>query len=110
MPGQQADGSGLESTLPKNINNCLILGDKGYDWDSIRIYLEQQGAIPVIPPRKGRKNPAEYDNVIGKLRHRVENFFCRIKRHKRIALRAEQKPQNFLGFVTLSAIEDYGIL
>ena len=110
MAGQTPDAHGMLETLPDVIKACFVLADKGYDWDQIREALARKGAFVVIPPKKGRKHPAPYDQSIGKLRHRVENFFGRIKRHKRIALRSEQRKDTFLGFITLAAIDDYGNL
>ena len=36
---------------------------------------ERQGMEPVIPPRRNRKEPRDYDRVLYKLRHLVENVF-----------------------------------
>jgi transposase len=41
----------------------------------------------VIPPRKNRKQPREYDKDLYKLRHLVENSFLHLKRRRGIATR-----------------------
>ena len=57
-----------------------LLADKGYDSDAIVAKVEEQGAKAVIPPRKNRKQPREYDKHLYKLRHLVENAFLHLKR------------------------------
>ena len=37
----------------------------------------------------------------------VENFFARIKISRRVATRFEQKPENYIAFVTIAAISDW---
>lgn len=56
-----------------------LLADKGYDSDTIVVKAEGQGARVVIPPRKNRKQPREYDKALYKLRHLVENAFLHLK-------------------------------
>jgi hypothetical protein len=51
------------------INAEYLLSDKGYDSDEIIKKGEKQGMIAVIPPRKNRKVPREYDKNLYKLRH-----------------------------------------
>lgn len=87
-----------------------MLADKAYDTNEIRKYLEDNGAFAVIPPKQNRISEIAYDKEIGKLRHAVENFFCRIKRYRRVNTRYDQLPETYMGFVTLSALADYGII
>jgi putative transposase len=88
---------------------CFILADKGYDTDAIRTDLEARGAFTVIPPKTNRTKKIPYDKEVGKLRRKVENFFCRIKRYRRVNTRYDQLPITYLGFVNLSSIADYAI-
>lgn len=39
--------------------------------------------------------------------HRVENFFCRIKRHRRVSTRYEKLASAFFAFVQLAAVLDW---
>jgi transposase len=48
---------------------------------------------------KRRPNKALY-----KTRHRVESFFQRVKRYRRIATRYEKLAQNFLSMVAFAAV------
>lgn len=61
------------------------------------------GADPVIPPRKNRKVPYEYDRAVYKQWNVVEDMFCRFKDWRRIANRFDRNIENFLGAVSLTA-------
>ena len=57
-----------------------MLADKAYDADERMIKpLEAAGRVAVIPPKKNRKQPRDYDKHLYKERHLVENFFCKLK-------------------------------
>ena len=45
-----------------------------------------------IPGRKNRKVPIEYDKHCNGSRHVIENFFCRIKDHRRVATATRKPP------------------
>lgn len=105
--GNEHDSKSFEATLPETILAEYILADKAYDVNRIRAHIEERGATAVIPPKKNRVEDIEYDSEIGKLRRLVENFFARIKRFRRVATRFEQKPENYIAFVTIAAISDW---
>lgn len=85
----------------------IILGDKGYDSDAIRKYIHDSGGIANIPGRKSRKEPVFYVKEIGKKRHVVENYFCRIKRFRRVATRYDRLRETYLSFVFLASLMDW---
>ena len=58
--GNRADIS-LANDLTADVSGCYIIEDKGYDSNNHRIYLTSNGNIPVIPGRKNRIEPIEYD-------------------------------------------------
>lgn len=105
--GNEHDSQSFECVLPERIQGCDILADKAYDTDAIRLFIKERGARAAIPPQKNRKQPIHYDKEVGKSRHLVENFFCRIKRFRRVNTRHEQSPKNYIGFVTIAAIADW---
>lgn len=41
-----------------------LLADRGYDADWFRNGLKEKGISPCIPPRKKRKQPADYDKTL----------------------------------------------
>jgi transposase len=83
------------------------VGDKGFDVDALREQLRAQGCLASIPPRSGRCSPSWYHRGFYRQRHRIENFFQRIKVHKRVSTRYEKLAVTFLNFVLVAAIFDW---
>ena len=80
------------------------LGDKGYDADErMRQKLEEKGCTAVIPFKKNRVNPGEYDKDLYKARHLIENFFAKLKQYRAIATRYDKTSRNFLGAIYMAA-------
>lgn len=79
-----------------------LLGDKGYDADSLRRSLRKAGAVPVIPGRRNRKRAVRYDQQRYRGRHLIENAFCRLKDFRRIATRYDKLAANFLSAVAIA--------
>jgi len=102
-PGQASDLEGADQLLPDVVANT-VLADKGYDADERVIELLQtQGKMAVIPPRRNRKQPRDYDKELYKARHLVENFFAKLKQYRAIATRYDKRSRNFLGAIYLAA-------
>jgi len=59
------------------------VADKGYDSDAIVAQAEAGGMNAVIPPRRNRKQPRDYDKALYRYRHLVENaWHCDAVRQK----------------------------
>ena len=65
--------------------------------------VSARGAAAVIPPRRNRRQPREYDQHIYKERHLIECFFGKIKHYRRICSRFEKTARNDMGFLRLVA-------
>lgn len=80
-----------------------LIADRGYDANKLRATLKAQNTIPVIPGRRNRKRPIQYDERRYKDRWRVEAMFCRLKDFRRVATRYDKLARNFLSAVHLAA-------
>jgi transposase len=78
--------------------------DKAYDSDAVVAAAREQGAEAVIPSKKNRTVPRDYDRHLYKERKKVEWFINLIKQYRRVATRYEKTARNFLGFVHVAAI------
>ena len=58
----------------------------------------------VIPPKKNRKEPREYDKELYKLRHLVENAFLKLKGRRGIATRYAKNTASFLAAVQIRCL------
>lgn len=102
-PGQACDLDGADQLLSSIVADT-ILADKGYDADERVIKrLQAQGKTAVIPSKRNRNNPRDYDQHLYKARHLIENFFAKLKQYRGIATRYDKRPINFLSAIYLAA-------
>ena len=95
--------AGADALLPQ-VEAEAVLADKAYDADErVVMPLQQRGIEVVIPPKKNRKEPRAYDEVLYKARHLIENFFAKLKQFRAIATRYDKRGLNFLGGIYLAA-------
>lgn len=80
--------------------------DRAYEDDATRSLAENRGFIPVVPPKRNRKEPWLYDKEIYKSRNEIERFFLRIKRFRRVFTRYDKLDVVFIGIFTLALIFD----
>ena len=59
--------------------------------------------MAVIPPKRNRKEPRDYDRELYQARHLIENFFCKLKQYRAIATRYDKTRRNSLAAVHLAA-------
>ena len=81
-----------------------LLADRGYDSDAIVAQAEEQGMEAVIPPRRNRKEPRDYDQALCKLRHLVENAFLTFKQWRGVATRYAKNEASFLAICQIRAM------
>lgn len=102
LPGQRYDTIGV-GPLIEGVAFEALLADKAFDANWIIAELNERGAKIVISQRPQRKAPLEIDREIYKWRHLVENFFCKLKEFKRIAMRSDKTDQSFSAMIYLTA-------
>jgi transposase len=102
LPGHRYDTIGVPPLL-EGIDFAALIADKAFDSNAIIAELNARGAKIVISqhPRRTRKLPL--DAEMYKWRHLIENFFCKLKEFKRIAMRADKTDQSFKAIVYLAA-------
>ncbi len=83
-----------------------MLMDRAYEGDETREMVRSLGLIPVVPPKKNRKKPWEYDKELYKQRNEVERAFLRLKRFRRIFTRYDKLDVIYMAFVLFALIVD----
>jgi transposase len=101
--GQEADVAQAEPLIAGHEADAFI-ADKAYDSDAVVAAAKRRGAEAVIPPKKNRKVPREFDKHLYKGRKKIEWFINLIKQYRRVATRYEKVARNFLGFVHVASI------
>ena len=64
------------------------------------------GFVPVVPPKKNRKEPWVYDKVLYKRRNEVERYFLRLKRFRKVFTRYDKLDVIYFSVVSLAMIFD----
>ena len=85
LPGQRHDTVGV-APLIEGVDFGALIGDKAFDSDWLIVELDERGAAIVISQRPRRTKPLAIDAELYKERHLIENFFCKLKEFKRIAV------------------------
>ena len=80
--------------------------DRAYEGDETRALAVELGYIPVVPPKRSRKNPWVYDKELYKQRNQVERLFRRIKRFRRIFTPYDKLDVIFLAFIYFALVVD----
>jgi len=81
-----------------------VIADKGYDANYIVEAAQRKGAEVVIPPRRHRLAPREYDRHLYKERNVIERMFNQLKSFRRIGTRYDKTALSFLSFIHLAGI------
>lgn len=102
LPGQRNDICGVEPLIAGKEFDAL-LADKAFDADWLVAELDERGCKAVIPPRRSWKHLRHFDKIMYRWRHLVENFFCRLKEFKKIAMRSEKTDESFSANIYLAA-------
>ena len=105
LPGQRHDLIGVPSLLD-GVEFEALIADRAYDSNALRDELKERGATAVIPPthpersrRTNRVDEIDYDVEMYKWRHLVENFFCKLKHFRRLAMRFEKTDVSYAAMV-----------
>jgi transposase len=101
LPGQRHDTVGV-APLIEGVSFAALIADKAFDSDWFVLELNERGAMIVISQHSRRTKPLAIDAEMYKWRHLVENFFCKLKEFKRIAMRSDKNDASFAAMIYLS--------
>ena len=100
MPANRYDTVGV-APLIRNVEFGALLADKAFDSNWIIDDMNERGAKIVISQRPQRLAPLAIDEEMYKWRHLIENFFCKLKEFKRIAMRSEKTDTSYAAMINL---------
>lgn len=85
-----------------------LIGDRAYDSDPLDACLKRERGIELIAPhRDNRKRPPTQDGRPlrrYKRRWKVERLFAWLHNYRRLIVRWEYYPENFLGLIQLACV------
>jgi len=82
----------------------FLVMDRAYEGEPVRQLAMELGYTPVVPPKKSRLDPWEYDQEMYKRRNEVERLFRRLKGFRRVFSRFDKLDVMFLGFIRFALI------
>ena len=88
---------------PTNQAGEATAGDRACDSGDLRQWLNTRGTAAGIPNKSNRKLAFSFNKRAYRLRHRIENAFCRLKDFRRIATRYDKRADTFLSAILLAA-------
>ena len=102
LPGQSHDLMAIPALLDP-VNFTTLIGDKAFDSDALLDTLTERGVEAVIPPKTNRTHQRTFDRDTYRERHRIENFFAKIKEFRAIATRYDKTASSFAAGIHLVA-------
>lgn len=95
--GQAHDLAGADLLLD-SIKAPFLIADKAYNAkERLTRKLQAKNCQPVIPPKLSYRQLHHYDKSLYRYRHRIENFFAKLKQYRAIATRYDKTAISFLG-------------
>lgn len=86
----------------------LLVGDRAYDSDPLDIKLRRRHITLIAPHRGNRRRPQTQDGrPLRRYRRRwkVERLNAWLQNNRRLVVRYERNPDNFLGFIQLACMK-----
>ena len=102
LPGHRFDTVGI-APLIEGVEFGGLIGDRAFDSNALIAELDERGAKVVISQHPRRASPLPLDAEMYQWRHLIENFFCKLKEFKRIAMRSDKTDQSFSAMIHLAA-------
>lgn len=102
LPGQRFDTVGVPPLID-GLSFEALIADTAFDSNALIADLDERGAKIVIAQHPRRTRALKIDAEMYKWRHLIENFFCKLKEFKRIAMRADKTDQSFAAVIHLTA-------
>jgi transposase len=94
----------LMDTVGKQDVVTPLVMDRAYEDDHTRYIAQTLKFEPVVPPKKNRKNPWDYDKELYKRRNEIERLFRLLQGFRRIFCRFEKLDIMYAGFIQLALI------
>lgn len=82
----------------------VVIADKAYDADRLRVHIKDRGAVANIPNMIRRKKRFRWTKALYRERNNVERFFNKLKQFRRIATRYDKLGATFMAFIQLAAV------
>jgi transposase len=104
-PGQAHDGRSAADMLASLGKGDVLLADRAYDSDALRLEMEARGAWANIKPMPNRKRRPAFSTFLYRYRNLVERFFSKLKQFRAVATSLEKQSANYLALIKLASVK-----
>ncbi len=101
--GQAHDGRSAEGMLDGLRAGQILIADRAYDSDHLRLAMAARGAWANIKPLARRLDKPTFSPFLYRYRNLVERFFNKLKHFRAVATRFEKHDANYLALIKLAA-------
>jgi transposase len=91
-------------TIGEDFPGVPLLMDRAQEREETRKLASAYGHEPIVPPKKNRQNPWEYDKEKYKRRNVVERLFRRLKEFRKVYTRYDKTDIMYLAFIQFACI------
>lgn len=102
--GQAHDGRSATDMVATLGKGDLLLADRAYDSDALRIEMAARGAWANIKAMPNRKRRPAFSTFLYRYRNLIERFFSKLTQFRAVATRYDKRDDNFLASVQLASI------
>jgi transposase len=83
-----------------------MIGDKAYDSDPLDEAMEERYGVEMIAPNRSNRGRTQDGRTLRRYRRRwkVERLLAWLQNYRRLVVRWDYYPENYLGFVHLACI------
>ena len=81
--------------------------DRAYEDHKTLALAKNHAFKTVVPPKKNRKLPWDYDRKLYKHRNMIERYFLRLKRFRKVFTRYDKLGSIFISTISLAFIFDW---
>jgi transposase len=81
----------------------VLLADRGYDSDALRLELAARGARANVKLTPNRVKLPPFNKRLYRQRNLIERFFNKLKHFRAVATRYDKRDDNYLASVKLAA-------
>lgn len=103
------ESQAVEHVLEQRFTEALperMIGDKAYDSDPLDEAMEERYGVEMIAPNRSNRGRTQDGRTLRRYRRRwkVERLLAWLQNYRRLVVRWDYYPENYLGFVHLACI------
>ena len=102
--GQAHDGRSAADMFDSIQAGNILLADRAYDSDGLRLAMAERGAWANVRAMPNRVKTFPFSRWVYRQRNAVERYFNKLKHFRAIATRYDKRDDNFLASIQLASI------